>query len=227
MQVSVLNFGIPGATVLNAMQRFLLFAIELKPDLVICHDGVNDLFYGYSSDPWLVQKHDIAYQNQFEQWARALHQPPETAVSAGTDDKMAPAPPLSILRAYLRRKREFVRLVQAFGAQVLSGLQPVADSKAALSDIETARLRAWEGEPSIYAAEFALINGCYGILARERPDVGTPYMLDFHHLFSSFGAEATLMADRVHLEPEGERVVAQAYAAAAWPILERNAHVRG
>ena len=67
---------------------------------------------------------------------------------------------IEVVRAYMRRKREFVRIAQALGAQTIAGLQPWSESKADLSRTETARIAAsWSAAPN-HQHEFARGKGC-------------------------------------------------------------------
>jgi lysophospholipase L1-like esterase len=211
----VLNFGVPGGVLLNSIQRFILFCAELKPDIVILHDGINDMFYGSSSDATLLSKYDISYQNNLETWAQILHAG-SSARSSHTADRAsetrAAASPISVLKAYLRRKRELAAVCRTFGAKVVTGLQPYCGSKHALSPTEMRRIRKWAGEPNIYANEFAMIAGLYRIIGEEKPPLGGDVHLDFHEEFARFGSSDTLFCDMVHLNRDGEHEIALRYA---------------
>jgi lysophospholipase L1-like esterase len=211
----VLNFGIPGAVVLNAMQRFLLFALDLNPNLVVIHDGINDCFYSCTADPWLLREHAIVYQQNFELWAQALHHAGSARTSVNLGGPIGghhDLPPIAGLKAYLRRKREFVRVAKALGARVITGLQPFSGSKASLSKLELTRIRAWAGDPSIYQREFDLVAWAYRVMSSEEPELGSDAHLNFHKLFGCFGESETLFCDMVHLDHAGEQAVAEAYA---------------
>jgi hypothetical protein len=114
--------------------------------------------------------------------------------------------------AYLRRKRELVAICRAFGAHVVTGLQPYSGSKQALSPIEARRIRAWAGEPNIYAAEFTTIDGLYRMMTREKPGLGGDAHVNFHAEFGAYGPGDTLFNDMVHLSAAGEAIVAASYA---------------
>ena len=46
MHFTVLDFGLPGNVVLNEIITYLLHCQDIRPDIVVAHDGFNDLFYG-------------------------------------------------------------------------------------------------------------------------------------------------------------------------------------
>jgi hypothetical protein len=219
---SVLNFGIPGAVQLNELQRFLLFAADLRPDITIIHNGVNDFFYSATSSPWLIHNHAITYQQNFELWAQALHQgqTDETRTNLGGPvARPSDIAPIDVMKAFLRRKREFITTAKAFGSQVISGLQPFSRSKASISNLERERIRTWVGSPPNYQAEFALVEGLYRTYTRASPQLGSDRELNFHEMFQTLGSDQTHFSDMVHLDVEGEAVIASHYADAALSLL--------
>lgn len=215
--VSVLNFGVPGAVVLNAMQNFLLYAADLKPDIVIAHDGVNDLFYGCTSDPWLLREHGIVYQQQLEYWAALLHDP-QFKGNANLGGPIVPptgVAPLHILKAYTRRKCEFMKLVRGFGGKFIWGLQPFAWSKRSLSSVEESRI----GSPITYEAEFRTVRGLYDLHKPQLSMYEADGLIDFDACFKEIDPNETVMADMVHLDKNGDRIIAEQYARVLWPMI--------
>lgn len=221
IKISVLNFGVPGAVVLNEMQHFLLYAADLKPDIVIAHDGANDLFYGCTSDPWLTREYGIVYQQQLEYWAAMLHDP-KFRGNANLGGPIVPPTdlaPIHILRAYIRRKREFMTLVRGFCSKFVWGLQPFAWSKKRLSPLEEQRVCALNSQTIAYEAEFHTIRGLYNLLKPEQLTFGADVLVDFDDIFSDIDYEETVMADMIHLDKNGDRKIAQVYADILWPLL--------
>lgn len=222
LRVSVLNFGVPGAVVLNSMQHFLLYAADLRPDIVIAHDGVNDLFYGCTSDPWLLREHGIVYQQQLEYWASMLHDP-RFKGDANLGGPIVPpsgVAPLHILKAYIRRKREFMQLVRGFEACAVWGLQPFARSKKALSPLEHSRIQPQRDIPIAYEAEFQTVRGLYDLLKTQESANNGDVAIDFDDIFNKISPEDTVMADMVHLDKNGEKIIAETYAERLWPYLD-------
>ena len=109
---------------LNELLTYQLFFPNRGPDIVIAHDGFNDLAYGVYSDPGLLYPHFISYQHNLESWSQILH---------GTQGKrrlnepplMARNNPKTVVQAYLTRKRQFARLVSAEGGKFIWGLSAV------------------------------------------------------------------------------------------------------
>lgn len=225
MRFTVLNYGVPGGVVLNAMQRLMLFGVGLRPDVVIFHDGVNDFYYADTSDPRLLSGHDIVYQQNLETWADILHRADAKDQRANLSGPLAAprgAAPLDVLRAYLRRKREAITLAKAFGAKVISGLQPFADSKSRLSTLEKERIAAWRGVPPNHQSEFALVAGLYQLISRERPLVGADIEVNFHDEFGPLSPAHEHFADSVHLDIEGEAHVAATYSKAIGRLMQHG-----
>jgi lysophospholipase L1-like esterase len=218
----VLNFGIPGAVMLNVIQRYMMFVADLEPDVIVLHDGTNDFFYGATSDVWLTSEHSIVYQQNFEHWAKFLHgqsTDQQNVHAGGPTGDVKDVVPIDILRSWLRRKRECIKMCKAFGARVVSGLQPIATSKLSLSSLEKDRIDRRYGTPNIYRTEFENIYGLYELFSREKPKLGDDASVNFHEEFGKFGADRTLFNDLVHMDADGEQIIAELYADKILPLL--------
>lgn len=199
-EVTVLNFAQPGAMLFNEIQSFLIYAQRLRPEVVISHDGFNDLYFGQMDDPRLVNGLGLTYVDCFHGWAAAAHGgtvPPEPLG--------APAPD-ALVKAYVERRAQFITIARAFGALPIAGLQPILTSKAAPSIEEAAylqtsnsRSREMQNMPLLYERTQAA--------SVRRGDA----FVDFHAHFKKFGELDHLFQDLVHMSPEGYGVVAQVY----------------
>jgi hypothetical protein len=213
LRFTVLNFGAPGHVVLNELIAHVLFGSLVRPDIVLAHDGSNDIGYGISCDPFLLQDH-IVYQQQLEIWSRVLHDPgysgDRTAVSpAETRTRVSAS---QVLRAYVSRKRQFCSIAKTGGALFVSGLQPTFLSKREYSALEQAWLFDQPRVPVSQHAGFRNVLATYRLFLERRPSIGEDLFVDLHSFFGQFGREATLMADPVHLAPEGDRIIGEHYA---------------
>jgi hypothetical protein len=210
---TVLNFGGPGHVVLNELFTHVLFGSRVRPDIVIAHDGANDVGYGSGCDPFLVNNH-LIYQQQLELWACILHNP------SYTGDRLAVEPtwgheaaPLGmIVKAYGARKRQFCSIVKAEGAKFIHGLQPIFLSKPEYSDLEKRWIFDEPRIPLEQHAGFEHVRQAYKLLLGSTPSLGEDAFVDCNELFGAYGKEATLFADVVHLAPEGDRVIGEHYA---------------
>ena len=205
----VLNFGQVGALVLNGITSWVLHCHRLKPDLVIAHTGWNDLAMGPVCDPYLVADHQIAYVTNLEEWARRLHDAPDEPLANPERPMRFLSHPEDAVIAYLDRMDQFRQLVEGMGAGFVCGLQPIFASKAELSPQEDAAIKSGANNPDL-ALVFERISKLFD-MASERLN-GRSGLVDLHRDFSAYGAERTLFADRVHLWPEGDAAVAEAYA---------------
>ncbi|MBO6553331.1 MAG: SGNH/GDSL hydrolase family protein [Roseitalea sp.] len=214
MQVTVLNFGIPGAVVINSIQRFLLLTADLRPDVTILHDGVNDFYYTTTADQWLVERHAVVYQQNLELWAKRLHwrdDAPQNVNVGGPISQAKNVPPMVAVKAFARRRREFVKVAKCFGAHVITGLQPLATDKAALSPCERSRVAKWLGVPPQYGREFELVRGAMRIVEENAVGFGADVELFISRAFSSRNGDETHFADLVHADVLGEQVIAETY----------------
>jgi hypothetical protein len=214
LKFTVLNFGQPGNVTLNEIFHYVLFCHRIRPDIVVSHDGANDLGYAAGCDGFLVETADIVYQQQLETWSELLHNP--IAREQGTPNVLPttskPATSIAALRSYVARKRQFSAIVRAHGGRHVWGLQPLYLSKPELSPVE--RDRIWD-HPRVEARirdSFANYVTLYETFLANKPDMGDDVFVDFHTYFHSFGAAHSLLADVVHLLPEGDRVVGEHYA---------------
>jgi hypothetical protein len=210
MRFTVLNFGLFGNLVLHQTINYLLFAERLRPDCVIAHDGFNDLVFGLMSDPWLLTEHSIAYQPQFESWAEALYRAPgRPPPSRRVDPYPLRNLPHVAVRAYIDRKQQLQRIVEAGSTSFVWGLQPCIFSKGALSAAE----RAIVAQPpsGIYDRAHARLDVVYEQFLAQFRAPSERSFVNCHAAFKEFGGSEQLFADYVHTTPAGDRKIAGLY----------------
>ena len=223
LRVTVLNFGVPGHVVLNQTMTYLLFVERLRPDVVIGHDGVNDCHYGLITDPALLKQDQITYPDSLEKWSQLLHasgdRPTTQAPFEGSGHLRSINSVADVARAYVARKRQLKRVVEAGGARFVWGLQPAFFSKGALSEREEYGVAGYVG--GLYRNQAALLPELFNILSDHVEHAPGDIVVDLHRHFRRFGSDRTLFADQVHLLPAGDAEVAEAYASALWPAIAR------
>lgn len=208
---TVLNFGQCASVMLNQTLQYLLFVQGLKPDVVIAHDGANDLGYGMLGDPRLVGKYHVAYTIDLEGWAQNLHQSQDRPTSQPALPYQPITPPVQALKAYVARKTQFRRLVEADGGVFVWGFQPMCWAKS-LSPAEQAGLDRWRESP--WRTAIDAMPPVYELYERNfRPDPQLVHV-NVHDAFRRFGADRTLFGDHVHLLPDGDAEVAEIYLSA-------------
>ncbi len=210
LSFTVLNFAAPGNVVLNQMQTYLLFCQKLRPDIVISHDGGNDLAYGKSSSPMLLNKHAITYQYNLEAWSHLLHDTYEFPLSWERDKIPSVNFPRSVIRSYIFRKGQFRDIVQAFGGIFVAGLQPMFFSKRALSPDEKKSMVLYKNNEGPLRNMHLLYDKLEEVLEKKKPQE-YEHFVNFHKLFSGYGAATTLMGDQIHTLPAGDEVIAGHY----------------
>ena len=218
---TVLNFGMHGHVVLNEMLTHVLFTSRIRPDIVIGHDGFNDLVYGMLSDPELLGRHDITYQYNLEDWSRILHNTKHVPTNQPDNPLAVHNIPQLIAKAYVTRKQQFRRMVEDAGARFVWGLQPQMHSKGALAPSESAYLKAIAADNPVVTA-FKRIGYLYDKFLDlvQLPD-GVEFV-DVHNHFRQFGADEVLFGDMAHTLPEGDERIAECYFDHLRGMIERG-----
>lgn len=210
IEFTVLNFGQHGHMVMNEMLTYLTFCWDLKPDIVIAHDGYNDAVYGQMCDPRLVDEWDVTYQENLEGWSQILHQTSDQPRTQNELPYRAVNQPVRVLRAYTRRKRQFAQIVQSNGGFFIWGLQPAACSRKKKSPLEAELLERNLNRD--YAPVVSNVEGMYRILgASLKLGADIPFV-NCHEAVGAYGPDHFLLGDDVHLMPEGDEIIASLYA---------------
>jgi hypothetical protein len=207
-----LNFGQIAYVTLNEMFAFLLHAWRLRPDVVIAHDGWNDLLYGSYVDPYLVQEEGIVYACDLEPWAQRLHasEELETTKTAQTPYPLRSSPG-DVVGAYLFRKNQFRALAETAGAKFVWGLQPnVHDKKQPSAD----EIELVDHANPLYADDWHHVRKRIPQLCRQVAEacrqVGQP-IVDVGAAFADLSADVQHFTDTIHLTPAGDEAVADVY----------------
>lgn len=215
-QWTVLNFGMHDNVVMQEMLTYLMFVDRLKPEIVIAHDGHNDIWYGLGGDPFLIAGYQLVYQRHAEQWSRLLHKTEDRPIpdiqSCEVGSQQFNLPP-NILAAYIARKRQFQSVVERQGGLFFWGLQPLIASRRTLSPVErkirdSMPKRAQTPEEGKF---FAAIIHVYDLLHQALIRLDGIRLVDFHALFQARDGSTQLMSDHVHCTPAGDAVIAEAY----------------
>jgi hypothetical protein len=206
---TVLNFGYLNNLIVHEMINFLLFCMDLRPDVVIAHDGYNDLLYGQLQNSDMLEKYQIIYHENLEEWSQILHDSQDVPRSQESKMPVTLNHAIPILKAYVRRKFELADLVASRGAKFIWGLQPMWSSKGELNDLER-HLVANLAQNHYFAS--VNTGSMFDYLSEKlimKPGLVT---VDFHKIFSEFGADRFFMADPVHLSAHADDVVGKRYA---------------
>lgn len=207
-----LNFGQVAYTVLSELNAFILFAWQLQPDIVVAHDGWNDLLYGCYGDQYLLQERSIAYPCDLEPWAEYLHGGAGVQTTKnGPKPYPFRSPPSAIIRAYFERKLQFKAICEAAGAKFIWGLQPCANDKQNLSDIER-KLTSTDNPAN--QDDWKYVRARVPELMRqvgEGAKGSIDNFVDVGAAFADLDPNTQHFSDNVHLLPAGDREVALTY----------------
>lgn len=209
---SCLNFGIVSSTVVNAMMAYLLYASRFRPDLVVAHDGYNDLLYGSYTDPYLLKEWKITYQCDLEPWGHLVHgQRDVEIIKTGQRPYQPRSVPDDIIAAYVGRKLQFGRVVEAAGTPFLWASQPLISHKQQHSQEEAEFLRVMRSDITDDWRDVR--RGVHAMLAEAsslvRQESG--HVVDFADVFRDAPSDATHFVDTCHLTPDGDALVATSY----------------
>lgn len=212
MTFSVLNFGVFGSVLLNHIMHYVLFAQPLAPDIVLCHDGINDFHNGQATDPMLLD-HDITYSVTHEDWSRILYDTRHLPTTQ-TEIPFKPINPLMrVLRAYIARKRQFHQMATAAGSRFVWGLQPLLHSKGAEHPYETHLKNTGMQESNrivgdLYPGACAL----YDTYTTQFTPPSDALHVNFHEVFKARGRGDFFFWDNIHLTHFGDRFIGEVYA---------------
>lgn len=210
LQFTVLNFGQHGHVVMNEMLSYMNFCWDLKPDIVVAHDGYNDAVYGQLCDPRVLDDWNLIYQENLEGWSQILHKTGDIPRTQHSLPYRVVNQPVQVLKSYARRKRQFAQIVRSNGGMFVWGLQPAASSHKKRSSLEKGLLE--HNRNPDHAPARANVEGMFRILRQSlKLDHDTPFV-DCDAAMSTCGAERLLFGDEVHLMPEGDVLVAGLYA---------------
>ena len=229
-EVVVLNISQPGNLILNQITNYILFAMELKPDVVISHYGANDIGCGLINDATLLNKYGIGYADVLESWGKAIHESEESiAMDWNTDDRhMKPAPltnfPRAVIEAMDMRIKQYSNIVKAENSIFIAGFQPWITSKYNHSDDE---IKA----NSIY-------NPYYKNMYLAAPEAFRQYsqklktdvtksdhgIVDISKCFSGLVSDVTHFGDVCHLTKHGNKICINEYSKA---LFDQFKQVKG
>lgn len=227
LEFTVLNFGQHGNVVLNQILTYLLFVQELRPDIVISHDGFNDLGYGQVADSTLLGRHHIVYQDNLEEWANILNKAEAAPPSDGVVDgvRQVQSMPDAVVTAYLARERQFAALATNAGSRFVWGLQPFLLGKRRHSPAESQFERqAMEGQLNRrYLDCYRNMSFLYESVAVRASEVAGADFVNLHREFRDLDGRETHFFDIVHLSPLGDEVVADTYVDRLIALFEKEA----
>ena len=226
--VTALNFGMHDNVVMQEMLTYMMFVDELKPDVVLAHDGHSDIYYGLQDDPCLLNDFGIIYQRYSEEWSKLLHSSAKVSTpqmySMAVDGQELNLPQ-NVIRTYIRRKQQFERMVRANGGQFVWGVQPIHYSKPNLSRREKLRYRQAERGQPHDAAKRKFLRGLYlacGKMSEDLARLSDIVLVDFNQRFQAYGDEFELLWDHCHASPDGDKVIAEHYHDVVLNLLDQK-----
>jgi len=212
----VINLSHPGNLVLNQVINYILFCHKMNPDIVISHNGANDLVSAQMNDRTLISKYDIGYPDVLEAWGRKIHDNSEVDIDYDFANfecsNFRPAQPRNspddVIESYHSRVIQFNNLVIGNNAQFISGFQPWITSKKKLTEYEEKRLEEYN---PYYKALYSNVPMLYDMYDKKLQKEKLNFVVNIHRVFQELEDEISHFGDVCHLLEEGDLVVANEY----------------
>lgn len=213
----VVNLSQPGNMTLNQIVNYIVFCHRLRPDIVVSHNGANDIATAQMNDRNLIANYDLGYADVLETWGRMLHRNPGVPLdydhARPEDPQFRPAQvrtrPEEVIRSYHARVLQFRELAAAQGAHFISGFQPWITSKRNLSPFERERLSSYN---PYYQTVYANAPELYERYDRLLETEDHAWVVNLHRRFRDLDPDTDHFGDVCHLLEPGDKVVGQAYA---------------
>ncbi len=212
----VLNFAFENHQILNEIFTYILFCMELKPDIVISFSGANDLVHGMLSDNFLQKKFAVANQIELEVMAQRI----TGDFNSGLPHLKRNGFPITnaaiVIKAFYSRLLQYRQLVQSQGSKFFSILQPTVYSKRQMSNIERELMKQHISiiNSRMQNMKNAIVNPSTVRYMMDRfsdligkKDIG--FIYDFHQEINKFDSNVTIFSDTIHFGPEGERCISK------------------
>lgn len=209
---SVLNFGCFGHLVHDQINAFLTFAEFLNPEIVIFHDGWNDLANGMLSDPFLLSRYGHTYNVLLENWGMELQ---NTKVESSTAKVLSPTKMNSrklAVDAYVKKKIQVSKILKGANTFPIHGLQPCLFSRDSLHPFERKQTEIGAKEDQNLSRFHTQLLPALMKNAGERimADGILENFIDLNTIFSSL-EEGLFFGDFVHTYPDGDTEIAKTY----------------
>ena len=158
----VYNFGNQGGVITDTIVNWSLFGKSKEFDIVILHDGWNELFgmiykKTYSLGPNLITRPDAELHGVLNQAMRGQKGPNEVI---NFNENVSPEEAVEL---FLNKRNDFTRLLRLLNIKVISGLQPIQYQRKNphLAEIHLNSKRQDRGDPpdpQIISKAFSLTN---------------------------------------------------------------------
>lgn len=198
---TILNFGLPGNVILNEISYYIMFGMELNPDIVIAHDGFNDLVYGQCSNIELQREYNLNYQCELDI---------KKYMKECDNRYKVNVPAEIVINTYLSRKYQFQTLVQNNNSIFISSLQPTLYSKKRVAPLENKFEKSMTNEdikPIFRNIKLLYEKTSYLI----QNDNTLSHHIDFDSIFNQYDEKNILFGDVMHTFVEANKIIAQTY----------------
>lgn len=207
-EVVVSNFGQHSYLVLDQLITYVLHIKNTNPDIVILHDGFNDLMFGMITDRNLI-KDKISYALTLENMCQKVNL---SNVALTQNDVLrynCINKPDDIINAYITQKNNLMDIIISSGkTKVISALQPFLLSKSFLSEEERMYLEKTKAlEKGQYAEPYNSVRYMYDYFILNKCD----HTLDINFDKEFSNIKKTCFVDFCHTNNFGEEIISDIY----------------
>lgn len=204
-KVTIYNYAQHSYLLNDQFIAFNLFNKKIRPDIVIMHDGFNDLQFGMITDNSLI-KDKITYALTHEYLASNLFKKEKNVLTHGDSLKIKVInTPNQIIDAYYEQKMSYRKMIEALGIKFYSSLQPFLFSKKNLSDYEKEYMTKYDIINSTYGEPYNSCKFVYDKISSEN----YYFDINFHNEFKNLNEN--LFIDFCHLNRDGEEKISDIY----------------
>lgn len=204
-KVTIYNYAQHSYLLNDQFIAFSLFYQKIKPDIVIMHDGFNDLQFGMITDSNLI-KERITYALTHEYLANNLYKKEKSNLTHGDSLKMKVInAPDQIIDTYFDQKNIYKKMIESLGVKFYSSLQPFLFSKKNLSNYENDYINKYDILNSTYGEPYYNCKFIYDKISKEN----YTFDINFHNEFMNY--DENLFIDFCHLNRKGEEKISEIY----------------
>jgi hypothetical protein len=197
----VLNFGMLGYLLFNEIITYIVFILELNPDITISFTGFNNFHMGLFSNSYLIEQYKLNYNVWLENWAKILrgkkdHDKPDFFNPLGNFQ------PKGIIKEIIFRLNQYKNMVESREKKFISILQPFWGSKKFHTKYE----KECYYNTYSFAPNYKLISSLSFLYNRvEKMNI---FDINAHYEVQKFQSKK-LFFDLMHLTPIGHKIISE------------------
>ena len=205
-EVSVLNFSQHSYLVVDQMLTYMLHIKKINPDIIILHDGFNDLLFGSMTDPSML-KDSISYSLVMETISQKIYNSNQSLTQKEITAYQCINNPIDVVKSYFDQKNNLIDIIKNSEnkTKVISALQPFIMSKNKRSKEEFKYIN----DNNIFKGQFGEPYSSILYLYEQACKNKDLFDINFHYEFKN--TEESLFSDFCHTNNAGEEFISEIY----------------